>query len=86
MQRPAHLPPEYDPPALSINSVQTTPMSTPTIFRQASDLTTRQQVWVSSVPSADPSLEGCGYSAAQIAGVWADTFNGEAVAKIPSFE
>ena len=59
---------------------------TPTIFRQASDLNTRQQVWVSSAPSADPSLEGKGYPAAQWAGVWADTFHDEAIAKIPCFE
>ena len=59
---------------------------TPTIFRQASDLITRDRVWVSSVPSADPSLRGQGYSAAQIAGVWADAYHDEAVAKIPTFE
>ena len=59
---------------------------TPTIFRQASDLNTRQSVWVSSVPSADPSLQGYGYSAALMAGVFAETFHDEAVAKIPCFE
>jgi len=59
---------------------------TPTIFRQASDLTTRNRVWVSSVPSADRSLQGKGYSAAQWAGVWAHAYHDEAVAKIPTFE
>ena len=59
---------------------------TATILRQASDLITRQQVWVSSVPSADPSLTGVGHSAAQWAGVWAETFHNEAIAAIPSFE
>ena len=59
---------------------------TPTIFRQASDLITHDRVWVSSVPSADPTLDGQGYSAAQIAGVWADLYHDEAIAKIPTFE
>lgn len=59
---------------------------TPTIFRQASDLTTRQQVWVSSVPSAEPSLQDQGYTTAQWAGAWAFIFHDEAVAAIPSFE
>ena len=60
-------------------------LMTPTIFRQASDLITRNRVWVSSVPSADPTLQGQGYSAAQIAGVWADTFHDEAIARLPIF-
>ena len=59
---------------------------TATIFRQASDITTRQQVWVSSVPSADPSLQGKGYPAAQWAGVWAHLYHDEAIAAIPCFE
>ena len=58
---------------------------TPTIFRQASDITTRQQVWVSSVPSADPTLQGQGYSASQWAGVWADLYHDEAITRLPSF-
>ena len=51
---------------------------TATIFRQASDITTRQQVWVSSVPSADPTLEGQGHSAAQWGGTWAYLYRDEA--------
>jgi hypothetical protein len=59
---------------------------TPTIFRQASDLSTHEQVWVSSVPHADPSLEGYGYSAALWAGVWADTFHDEAQQALPAWQ
>ena len=58
----------------------------PTIFRQASDLTSQQQVWVSSIPHPDPTLEGQGWTSAQIAGVWADAYHDEAIAKIPTFE
>ena len=39
------------------------------IFRQASDLTTRQQVWVSSL-----SATGKGFTAAQLGGAYADTW------------
>lgn len=59
---------------------------TPTIFRQASDLITRDRVWVSNALSADPIIQGQGYSAAQWAGVWADLYHDEAIAKIPTFE
>jgi hypothetical protein len=41
----------------------------PMIFRQASDLTTRQQVWVSSL-----SATGKGFTAAQLGGAYADTW------------
>jgi hypothetical protein len=53
----------------------------PTIFRQASDISTRQQGWVSS-----NTMQGQIHSAALIAGVFAETFHDEAVAKIPCFE
>ena len=59
---------------------------TPTIFSQASDLKTRNRVWVSNVPSADPSLQGQGHSAAQWGGTWAYLYRDEAAAAIPSFE
>ena len=54
---------------------------TATVFRQASDLTTRQQVWVSSVPSADPSLQGVGHPAARWAGVWGSLYAREALTR-----
>ena len=53
----------------------------PTAFRLASDITTRQQGWVSS-----NTIQGTAHSAALIAGVFAETFHEEAVAKIPCFE
>jgi hypothetical protein len=52
----------------------------PTAFRLASDLTTRQQVWVSSNP-----LTGQGHTAAMIAGTYAEHFHEEAIAKLPTF-
>ena len=51
-----------------------------TCFRIASDLATRQQVWVSSNP-----LTGQGHIAAMIAGVYAEHFHDEAVAALPTF-
>ena len=53
----------------------------PTCFRLASDISTRQQGWVSS-----NTLQGQVHSAALIAGVFAETFYDEAVAAIPCFE
>ena len=53
----------------------------PTCFRLASDISTRQQGWVNS-----NTWSGNTYSAALIAGVFAETFHDEAVAKIPCFE
>jgi hypothetical protein len=53
----------------------------PTCFRLASDIATRQQGWVSS-----NTMQGQVHSAALIAGVFAETFHDEAVAKIPCFE
>ena len=52
----------------------------PTCFRLASDLSTREQVWVSSNP-----LTGKGHSAALIGGVFAETFAREAIAALPMF-
>ena len=53
----------------------------PTCFRLASDITTRQTGWVSS-----NTMQAQVHSAALIAGVFAETFHDEAVAKIPCFE
>jgi hypothetical protein len=53
----------------------------PTCFRLASDISTRQTGWVNSNTSS-----GNTHSAALIAGVFAETFHDEAVAKIPCFE
>jgi len=56
------------------------PKSNPTAFRLASDISTRQQVWVSSNP-----LTGKGHLAALIAGVYAETFAQEATDRLPTF-
>jgi len=50
----------------------------PTCFRLASDISTREHVWVSSNP-----LTGKGHSAALIAGVFAETFAQEAIDRLP---
>ena len=60
-------------------------LMTPTIFRQASDIETRNRVWVSNALSADPTIQGQGYSAAEWAGVWADLYHEEAIARLPIF-
>ena len=52
----------------------------PTCFRLASDISTREQVWVSSNP-----LTGKGHPAALIAGVFAEHFHQEAIAALPEF-
>jgi len=51
----------------------------PTCFRLASDISTRQTGWVNS-----NTMLGTAHSAALIAGVYAETFHEEAVAKIPT--
>jgi len=51
----------------------------PTCFRLASDISTRQTGWVNS-----NTLLGTAHSAALIAGVYAEHFHEEAVAKIPT--
>jgi hypothetical protein len=56
------------------------PKCNPTAFRLASDLATRERVWVSSNP-----LTGKGHAAALIAGVFAETFAHEAIAALPEF-
>ena len=52
----------------------------PTCFRLASDLATRERVWVSSNP-----LTGKGHSAALIAGVFAEHHAQEAIDRLPTF-
>jgi len=51
----------------------------PTCFRLASDISTRQTGWVNS-----NTMLGTAHSAALIAGVYAEHFHEEAVAKIPT--
>jgi hypothetical protein len=56
------------------------PKRNPTCFRLASDLATREQVWVSSNP-----LTGQGHIAAMIAGVFAEHHAQEAIDRLPTF-
>jgi hypothetical protein len=58
----------------------TMPKRNPTCFRLASDLATREQVWVSSNP-----LTGKGHPAALIAGVFAEHHAQEAIDRLPTF-
>jgi len=52
----------------------------PTCFRLASDITTRQTGWVNS-----NTLQGTAHSAALIAGVYGETFQQEAIDRLPTF-
>jgi len=70
-------------PMLTCNQAtdrQTMTKRNPICYRRASDLFTREQVWVSSNP-----LTGKGHSAVLIAGVFADHHAQEAIDRLPTF-
>jgi len=52
----------------------------PTCFRLASDITTRQTGWVNS-----NTMQGTAHSAYMIAGVYGETFQQEAIDRLPTF-
>jgi hypothetical protein len=52
----------------------------PTCFRLASDITTRQTGWVNS-----NTMLGTAHSAALIAGVYGETFQQEAIDRLPTW-